>query len=319
MELMMTITYVLKPSYLGPAPEIAITEQEYDNAERCHRQVYEAFEIELAFDFLVANYIEIEKYIAEHLVLDMVGQSRTEDQFRQQHWGFIRSLNNWLASISFWSDLTRQRLISICGRQGNALNNFEAAITKLKYEEFVTAFLFHLRNYSQHGGFPLTGLTMGGSWDDDRSRLTFSANYTLNYEQISFYFERGATPSKGRKSFGKRINTYSEGKPFDLKPIIRESLGCFGKFMDEVRGYMATCVDANEFFVVELIKRYQTTYPNASILSLSVMPVDQNGVVKNKAEIVPVRCEFINRAKEMRQKNNGMNLMSIEKRMISNK
>ena len=158
----MSTQYLLKPAVLGRVPEIVITRQEYMDAKRCHRQIYEVFEIELAFDFLVTNYVEIEKYIAEHLVLDMAGQSTTADAFRQQQWGFMRTLNNWLASISFWRDLTRSRLISICGR-GLELKAFEDARAQLEQNEFAYAFLFHLRNYSQHGGFPITGSSRGAS------------------------------------------------------------------------------------------------------------------------------------------------------------
>ncbi len=54
-------------------------------------------------------------------------------------------------------------------------------------------------------------------------------------------------------------------------------------------------------------------------IGLAVMPVDQNKVVKNKADIVSVRDEFINRAREMRKKNNGKTLESMGKRLISNR
>ena len=57
----MPMTYLLKPNILGRTPEIIISEQVYLDARRCHKQNYEAFEIELAFDFVVTNCIEIEK------------------------------------------------------------------------------------------------------------------------------------------------------------------------------------------------------------------------------------------------------------------
>ena len=315
---MMATEYLLKPATLGRTPEITITEQEYLDAKRCHKQIFEAFEIEMAFDFVVKNYIEIEKYIAEHLVLDMTGQTRTVDAFRLQQWGFIRTLNNWLASISFWRDLMRSRLISICGR-GSEIKVFEDAHKKLQNNEFVYAFLFHLRNYSQHGGFPITGMSIGGSWDKDFKELSYSASYTLNYNNIRPYFEQGGQGVKARKAFGKKIEAYNQGKPFDLKPIIRQSLGFFGQFMDNVRMAMETSVRANEDFVLDLIERYTSAHPSVSIIGLAVMPVDQNKVVKNKADIVSVRDEFINRAREMRKKNNGKTLESMGKRLISNR
>ncbi len=314
----MTVSYLLKPAVLARKPEIAITEQEYLDAKRCHKQVYEAFEVELAFDFVVTNYIEVEKYIAEHLVLDMVGQLEAEDALRMQQWGFIRTVNSWLASISFWHDLTRNRLTSVCGR-GSERNAFEIASDTLQHEEFVTAFLFYLRDYSQHGGFPLTHSSTGGMWNDERTERTFSAEYMLHYDYIRPYFEQTRKGSKARKAFGKRIVSYSNGRPFDLKPIIRQSLSFFGKFMDEARALMSGHVLANEAFVLDLIERYQSAHPEVSIMALSVMPVDANGVVANKVDIIPVRDEPIRRAREMRRKNNGKTLASIDKRLISNR
>jgi hypothetical protein len=69
----MPVTYLLKPYIISRVPEIMISEQEYLDAKRCYKEVYEAFEIELAFDLVVKNYLDIEKYVAEHLVLDMAG------------------------------------------------------------------------------------------------------------------------------------------------------------------------------------------------------------------------------------------------------
>jgi hypothetical protein len=307
--------YLLKPAILGPSPEVILSEQEYLHAKRCRKQNYEAFEIELAFDFVVTNYIEIEKYVAEHLVLDMVSQTRSEDAMRIQHWGFIRTLNNWLSSISFWRDLTRSRLISIWGR-GPELADLEATHGDLLENEFVYAFIFHLRNYSQHGGFPVTGATIGGSWDEGRTQLKFSASYSLNYDQIRPYFEQGGTGVRIRRKFGKRVQEYSQGKPFDLKPIIRKSLGVLGLSMDRLRASMAGHTSQNESFILELIERFSAAHPSTSVIGLSVMPVDDRKIVSNKADIIPVRDEFIIRARQFRAKNNARTL-SVEKRFIS--
>ena len=314
----MATEYLLKPYVLNRVPEVIITRQDYLDAKRCREQVYEAFEIELAFEFVVTNYIEIEKYIAEHLVLDMAGQMWSEDAVRQRQWGFIRTLNNWLASISFWRDLTRGRLIAICGR-GSELEKIDDALTKLQNDEFMTGLLFHLRNYSQHGGFPLTGSSFGGSWNEQRTQLTYSANYTLSYDQIRPYFTQSGPGSKARKAFGKKIEAYGKGEPFDLKPIIRQSLGTFGKFMDEVRASMEKDVRANEVFVLDLIQRYASAHPGTSVTGLSAIPVDGRKILKNKADVVPVRDEFIVRARDMRKKNNGKTLASMGKRFISSR
>src|SRR5258708_2316193 len=134
---MMPVTYLLAPAVLARVPEIGITQQEYLDAKRCHKQVYEAFEIELAFDFVVTNYIDIGKYVAEHLVLDMAGQTQTVDAIRLQNWGFVRTLNNWLGSISFWRYLMRNPLKDICGR-GSDLQAFDTPFMNLRDHYFVT-------------------------------------------------------------------------------------------------------------------------------------------------------------------------------------
>jgi hypothetical protein len=284
--------YLLKPDLLGTMPEIIISEKEYLDAKRCHKQNYEAFEIELAFDFVVTNYIEIEKYIAEHLVLDMVGQTRSEDAMRAQHWGFTRTLNNWLASISFWRDLTRSRLVSICGR-GTELDDLEATHEELLENEFAYAFIFYLRNYSQHGGFPVTGATIGGSWDEGGTQLKFSARYNLKYDQIRRYFEQGGAGVKARRKFGKRIEEHSQGKAFDLKPIIRKSLGVLGLSMNRVRASMAGHTEQNENCILELIDKFKAAYPDRSVIGLSAMPVDDRKGVLDRTHKIPVRDEFI--------------------------
>ena len=302
---------------LGRTAQVSITEQDYRDLRRCHRQNYEAFEIELAFDFVVANYIEIEKYIAEHLVLDMTFQLETADAHRSLQWGFIRKLSNWLASISFWRDLTRNRMISICGR-GVELQHFKSEHTRLLDNEFAYAFVYHLRNYSQHGGFPITGSSSGAAWDEDRTQVSFSAKYTLDYELIRSYFEGNGPGSKGRKAFAKRIEAFSGGKPFDLKPIVRQSLGQFGQLIDETRKSMESHVLANENFVLEMISRFEAAYPQTSIVGLSAIPLNKRGVVDNRSDIIPVRDEFIMRARELRRRRNANTLANLDKRVIFN-
>jgi hypothetical protein len=315
----MPVTYLLKPYIIGHVPEITISEQEYLDAKRCYTEVYEAFEIELAFDFVVKNYLDIEKYVADHLVLDMVGQIDTVDAFRLQRWGFVRTLNNWLGSISFWRDFTRRCLIDICGRESTALKDFDNSLQKLRNDEFVIGFLFRLRDYSQHWGFPPVGQVTGPIWNEGRTELTFSANYTLSYDDMRPYFEKEGKDSKSRKAFGKKIEAYSKGNPFDLKPIIRQALGFFGQFMDGLRSSMEKEVNATETFITDLIERYTSAHPGVSIIPLSAMPVDDRKIVNDRADVVPVRDEFILRARELRRKNNGRTLASMGKRLISNR
>lgn len=308
--------HLLKPNVLGKVPEIIISEEEYLNARRCHEQNYQAFEIELAFDFVVTNYIEIEKYIAEHLVLDMVGQTRSIDAIRTQYWGFTRTLNNWLASISFWRDLVRRRLVAVCGR-GTELDKFNASHDQLMENEFDYAFVFHLRNYGQHGGFPVTGMRIGGGLDKARTNVEFSANYSLDYDLIREYFEQDGKGAKARRKFGERIERYSGGEPFDLKPIIRKSMGILGQFMDCLRESMASHTSQNESLVLDLIQRFKMANPEASIIGLSVMPVNDRNIVSDRAHIISIRDEFIMRARELRKKNNAQTL-KMEGRIISN-
>jgi hypothetical protein len=279
--------------------------------------VYQAFEIELAFDFVVKNYLDIEKYVAEHLVLDMAGQIDTVDAFRLQRWGFVRTLNNWLGSINFWNNFTQKCLSNIYGRGATELQCFKDSLAKLRNDKFVIGFLFFLRDYSQHWGFPPIGPVTGPSWNRRHTELTFSANYTLSYDDLRPYCE-GRRDSKSGK-FGKKIEAYGKGEPFDLKPIIRQALGFLGQFMDGLRSSMEERVHATETFVTDLIERYTSAHSGVSIIPLSAMPVDDRKIGNGRADVVPVRDEFILRAQELRRKNNGKTLASMGKRLISNR
>lgn len=308
--------YVLTLAVLGRTPVVEITQAEYEQMKLCNPQVYGAFEIELALDFVVLNYIDIEKYVAAHLVDDMVGRMPTEDSLRARHWGFTRVLSNWLASVTFWQDLSENRLIKICGR---GVERDQIAVMREKFmtDHFEFAFIKHLRNYSQHIGFPISSSSLGSWWNDEGTELTFTADYKFDYEYFRSYFE-GRLSSKDRKAFGVKLDAHCGGQPIDLKPIVRRSMGIFGLFMDEIRAVMAAHVSANEHAVLEMIERYRAVYPDGSISGLSVMPLDERDVVKNKEDIIPVRDEFIVRAQRLRSRNNSKTLANIEKRVASN-
>lgn len=312
----MKITHLLGLDVIGNFPDIEISEQEYLNVKASTPRIYAAFEIELAFDFVVTNYVEIEKYVAEHLVLDMVGSLNSVDAFRAQQWGFIRTLNNWLSSISLWKDIARGRLITICGR-GSELEAFDAAEIEFRTQEFEFELVFHLRNFSQHGGFPLTSSTSGARWNDERTELSFSAGYKLDYNAIRPYFEAGGKGGKARKAFGKRIEEYCGGEPFDLKPVIRKSMGQLGAFMDRIRNVLSGPVEKSQSTILDLISKYKSAHPEISIIGLSVMPADEQKVVEDRNDIISVRDEFIVRTKELQKKNNG-NSLKMERRTITN-
>jgi hypothetical protein len=79
---------------------------------------------------------------------------------------------------------------------------------------------------------------------------------------------------------------------------------------------MAGETSQNEGFVLELIDRFRAAHPNTSVVGLSVMSVDDRKIVLDALDMIPVRDEFIIRARQFRARNNAGTL-SMDKRIIS--
>lgn len=311
-----SMSFILKPHVLGWQGKISLEKSDYDELSEIFPKIYMAFEIELAFEFVVRNFIEIERYVSEHLILDMTGRSREVDHFRTQQWGFMQRFNSWLASISFSRDLTQNRLIKICGR-GSELKEFKDEFQSRLETDFEFGLIFHLRNYSQHAGFPFTGMRKGGQWYDDWSKLEYSADYKLDYDQIRPYFVEGGQGVTARKAFGRKIESYCNGEPLELKSIARKTIASLADFMEFVRDTMKPVVEENDQRVLELLSSYQSEFPGESVTGLSIIPVDERGVLISGMNVIPVRDEFIDRRKNF-EKRNGKSLGSMAKRVITN-
>lgn len=314
----MSTRYLVQPAVLGKQSHIEISAKKYQTLVWYNMFNFKTFEVELAFEFVVMNYIDIEKYIAEHFVRDMVVRDQSEDTFRAWQWGFMRVLSNWLSSIRFWHDLLFEYLDSQFDSERRFFNHCKEFDRKLRAAEIEYDLVFHLRNYSQHKGFPLSSSARDFRWNDDRTQSTISSTYSLDYEAVRSYFEAPDRDDKRRIAFGKRLQAYSGGSPLDLKSVIRKSMGLFGRFMDEFRVQTSNESLRCEEFVLDLIKKFTTVHPGSSILGLAAFPVDEKGLKPKKSETVSVRDEFIIRLRNLRKQNTESSL-STEKRAISNR
>lgn len=264
--------YLLVPVTLGfnYTKKIFLTEKEYMQAKEADKKIFTLLEIELAFDFLVMNYIDIEKYIAEGLVTVMTAENIYPiENLRTLHYGFIRKLNNWLSSLSFWYDFTKSHHQTTYAKKSKKFKELENKFIELKENLFETAFFFHLRNYALHKGFPVTGHTSRTKWMNiqgtDNKQVVFQADYILYYDDIRSFFENSTSKgSRERKRFGKQVEEKYEDQKIDVKKLLRLAMITLEKAMKDIRSLTQAEAEKHTGFIERLFNKFNENYPNSS-------------------------------------------------------
>ena len=300
------VRYILTKNVLGRNVQIDITKDRYSQIEMSMKTLYEAFEIELLFDLSMQNHIEIDTYIASQLIQHSAFREPDNYGLRASTWEFIRRLNNWLASLSTWRDITEHRLIAIAGRGVEIADFRNRHIDRLE-NDFEYGFLYHLRNCSQHYSFPSSGLSFGGKRDEDRSKLNISSNLMFEYRHFRDYFERGGRGVKGRKKFGKILERKTRNGGLDISYAMRKGLHSHAKALDEVRESIDNTVSSAEQAVTACLDEYRLAHPDGNTIGLAAMEISEKGTA-NKSSIVQIFDDFLLHGQKLRKQNSGVAL-----------
>lgn len=285
--------YRLTTMVLDETIEIEISESEYLTAVRAKECLLEALEIEEKFDLVLRNYEEFELELLR-IALQGVMHSNWDWSLLV---GAIQTLNqrlvNMLTACRLYIDQTSHNLSTIYGAKSPQLTKVLSQASEEYDSRLGYRVLETLRNYVQHRGLPVHGISTPMVWVDNtkdtRKHLRYTADPVVSIQKL-------LEDSKLKPSILDELRSLGDSVP--LKPLIREYLVGLGQVHSTIRAEMASDLRTWETVIEGLIDRYSAA-AEGNVLGLGIVKMD--GVEWTLR--VPLFRDFIDRRRELMDRN----------------
>lgn len=180
------------------------------------KDLREMVDIEQKFDILYSNFIELEEEIAVCTLRDAYRDVETVTELFDYKLAISRRLGNLLSSARLYCDQVKHHISTLYPRDAAK----KAEVEGYFHHEYDTLLGYRvmeaLRNYSQHRGLPVHGMTHGANWvDDDKptKRLEYNASLSIFLNELE---------ADGSIKASVMAELAALGTTIDLKPLVRE-------------------------------------------------------------------------------------------------
>lgn len=246
---------------LGSPKFVVLTQHEYEDVRRARDLLLEVLFIEQKFDLLVDDYLEFETEVLEIGARELVRGARGWTEFQDWRNHMNRRVVNLVSAARMYLDHTKHHLGKIERTVPGVKSSIEQAMSAQYDEALGYRFMEALRNYVQHRGYPIHGVTYGASRTDQGT-----AYVVTPYVEWARLEEDGkfkATVLAELKILGERI---------DIRPFVREYMERLGKVHQMIRDQLQTVVGASDTLIREAIERYRKEPPtDDSIIGLAAV------------------------------------------------
>ena len=196
--------YGLARLVLGSPKFVLIAEEEYIDIRRRRDLLLEALFIEEKFDLVIDNYLEFETDLLDAVARAMVRGVANWTAFQTERNQVNRRIVNLLSSCRLYLDHTRHHLSNIDNGSGVIANAIKAT-TAAQYDSSLGYRVMEaLRNYVQHRGYPLHGLTFDGRWMDERTKLRYAVTPYMKVDELGDDGKFKASVLDELKALGKQ-------------------------------------------------------------------------------------------------------------------
>jgi len=262
-------TYSLHALVLDKNPELPLDEREFADFKQARFCLSAALALEENYDLLLGNYRELELGVVSAAVADMTTMAHDYEDFFEIRTTINRRMVNLLSAARMYLDQYPQSLKTI----GVNPESAQAVCSKVYDDFFEYRFMEALRNYAQHEGLAVHGVTMGGRWlpSHDPKQLQFSVNP---------YASKAAL--EGSKFKNAVLNESPE--KVNIIHAARVHIGGISSVHKQVRELIAPFVERARHLFEVAIDRHETEAKKA-YLGLAAI-AKEGGVVLEKVPIL---------------------------------
>lgn len=283
--------FEIRRQVLGDSGAVAIAETRFQEIATARACLLEALTIEEKIDLVRENYRVLEQLFLDlSLQYDLYGGGDWSDGVANVK-SVNRAIINLLSTCRMYVDHMPQHLNRVFGRDSTASQKFKAATRDEFDGSLGYRALYGLRNFVQHSGWPVHSLSHKRSLvaqeSEKRHRLLTTAYLHLDY-LVGSKFPSGIL--KELESMGKKI---------DVKPLVRENMGSFGRLHHCVREIMGPHLPKWEAVIQESISDFKAQHGDVTV-GLAAVAVDEFG---ETIEAHQLFTEFIERRHFLEKRN----------------
>jgi hypothetical protein len=300
--------YELARDVLGSSASIELSEAEYLQLKSAQKNLLEALFMEEKLDVVISNYLELETDLLSSAARHMVQRNQDYIWFQTERNLLNRRLVNLLTACRSYMDQTRHHLSNIFGNESDIVTKIEEYKAK-QYDQYLGYRVMEaLRNYVQHRGFPIHGITYNSQWleskSEDERKLLFSLTPYMSPRDLE---EDG----KFKKSVLEEVKRL--GDTLDIKPLIREYVGALSTVHERIREALREDIQIWEQTVLGALDRFLKEYPEEkSVIGLIAVAESEDGVGDQPIHLFR---DFIEYRKQFERKNSA--LENLAKRYVT--
>lgn len=221
--------FALTIAVIGPSPRLEISEQEFRSLESELAHIDTYLDIEETWDALLANYRALELALAEMGVDNvLMGGGNDIHDFDDTRRTCTRLVDNMLTTARAFLDKTPSRVRLLFGAE--AEQRFRVA-TSNAYDTYAGyKFMDNLRNYAQHNGSSISGVTYGVRRQEREGgpdALVHNAQIGIDRRRLEREFKQHAREVLDRVS--------DKSGKIDMLPLVREYIQGLDEAMQVVR------------------------------------------------------------------------------------
>lgn len=299
--------YLLTERTLGSSVYIKIDEHEYKKIKTVKNNLLEIFYIEEKFDIFIGNYLEFELDLLKYAAYHMVRGYGTHNELHRGLNQIIRRIINLLSTGRLYLDQSIHNLNNIPSIKSVNIEEIKKEKNKQYDQHLGYRAMEALRNYVQHRGYPIQGLTYNNKLvgKDPNEKYLFSITPYIQVQE----FEKD---NKFKKEVLEEIKRL--GEKVDLKPLIREYVEALWNIHAKIRELLKSDI-------LEWEKLFQNTInkiPNnnskiRSNISLSAVKQNEDGSYIDPIEIDKFIIEY---RQELQRKNSTF--INLSKSYVTN-
>jgi hypothetical protein len=284
------VPYALRRLVLGSVATVEISEQEHDALRAAKTFLLDALFIEQKFDLLIENYLETEQELLASTARYMLHGDTDARWFSLERALINRRVVNLLTVCRGYIDHVRgvaRRLLDAASAEDLVAEFSRCYDNTLGYR-----LMEALRNHVQHRGFPIHVLEYSSSLIEDDARNRFR-NEVAIYTKTTYL-------SDGNFKASVLVELESLGGRVDLKPLMRDYVGCLATIHERYRSAIAPPIKERENAFTAATNRFSQSFPaEPSLKGLAAVAIDG----ANVSDEIYLSVEFLDHRCELESKN----------------
>jgi hypothetical protein len=295
--------YGLTRLVLGCAAFVRLTEAEYAQIREKRDLLLEILYVEQKFDLLLDNYLEFETDLLQSCAREMVRGVSSWTEFQDETNQLNRRVVNLLSACRLYLDHACHHMQNVDYLVPGIRSKIKAT-TSSRYDALLGYRVMEaLRNYVQHRGYPIHGITLELSKPKDGTGVVYAVTPYLAVKEV-------AADGKFKAAVLKELQEL--GETIDLKPLVRQYVAGLSEVHLEIRNALITFTAEADTLIRGAMTRYRDAEPtDASVIGLAA--VQREGDVVH--ESIALFEDVLNYRKTFERKNR--NLSNLASRYVT--